>query len=151
MNELTEILGRKITLYAALIVGTWVAMACAVLIDLWTGIDKAKARGEKIDSHNIRRTIRKMGDYWRVQVFGLLIDVFAALFVAYPIASILIGGGVIAIELRSVIENLRAKRSAAAELPDMVARIISAKNAGDAAELIKLIQAGSKPAKNRNS
>lgn len=128
-----------IYIFAALILMTWVANVCATLIDMWSGIDKAKAKGEQINSGGLRRTINKIGDYWKVQAFALMIDIFGSLFYSVPIASMLAGLGILLIELRSVIENLHEKRSAAAQLPDMIARIIKCKNKDDAKAIMDLI------------
>lgn len=128
-----------IYLFAALILLTWLFNVCATLIDMWSGIDKAQAKGEAINSGGLRRTITKMGDYWKVQAFALMIDVFGSLFYAYPFASMLAGLGILLIELRSVLENLREKRSAAAKLPDMIKEIIKAKNSGEAQAIIDLL------------
>jgi hypothetical protein len=125
-----------ILFYAALILATWVVMIFAVLVDLWTGLEKAKAKGEDISSGALRRTVNKIGDYWRVQVFGVMIDVFASLWLSFPVASLLCGLGVVLIEFRSVIENLREKRSSAADIPEMVRKIIKAKKAEDASAVL---------------
>lgn len=140
-----EILSRYtetfVAVYAALILGTWLAMILAVLLDLWTGVEKARALGEDVDSHNLRRTVKKIGDYWRVQVFGLMVDVFSSLWLNFPAASLLCGLGVLLIEARSVVENLRQKRSAAAELPDILTRIVKARSRRDAAGILELLKA----------
>ena len=125
--------------FAALILLTWLANVFATLIDMWSGIEKAEAKGEEINSGGLRRTITKMGDYWKVQAFALMIDVFGSLFYDYPFASMLAGLGILLIELRSVIENLKAKQSAAGNLPDIVKEIIRAKDKGDAQAIIDLL------------
>lgn len=131
-----------VAVYASLILGTWLAMIMAVLLDLWTGVEKARALGEEIDSHNLRRTVKKIGDYWRVQVFGLMVDVFSSLWLNFPAASLLCGLGVLVIEARSVIENLRRKRSAAAGLPDVLTRIIRARSRHDAEGILEMLRGG---------
>lgn len=131
-----------VAVYASLILGTWLAMIMAVLLDLWTGVEKARALGEAIDSHNLRRTVKKIGDYWRVQVFGLMVDVFSSLWLNFPAASLLCGLGVLVIEARSVIENLRRKRSAAAGLPDVLTRIIRARSRHDAEGILEMLRGG---------
>lgn len=128
-----------VVFFAALIFCTWICNVLAVLIDLWTGIEKAKAKGEKIRSGGLRRTITKIGDYWKVQAFGLMIDVFGSLFYSCPFASMAIGLGIIAIEGRSVIENLREKRASAADLPQILSQIISANNQKDAMKILQAI------------
>lgn len=131
-----------ITFFAAMIVITWLIMALSVLIDLSTGIEKAKALKQTIDSHNLRRTFTKMGDYWRVQAFGLMIDICGSIWYSVPIASMVIGLSILIIEARSVIENLKQKKSAAANLQGVIEAIIDAKNTKDANSLLKLIFQG---------
>lgn len=129
-----------IVVYAALILFTWIANILAVLIDLWTGIDKAKAKGEPIQSGGLRKTITKVGDYWAVQLFGLMIDIVGSLFWSFPFASMIVGLGILIIECRSVIENLREKKSAAAHLPDVLTQIIAARDKETAERLYQVLQ-----------
>ena len=129
-----------IMVYAALVLFTWIVNVCAVLIDLWTGVNKAKAKGEAISSGGLRKTITKVGDYWSVQLFGLMIDIVGAIFWNYPFASMLIGLGIVLIEMRSVIENLKEKKSAAAHLPDILSQIISARDAEAAQRLLNALK-----------
>ncbi len=123
--------------YGTIICVTWLVMVLAVLVDLWTGLDKAKARQEVIHSHLLRYTFVKISDYWRVQVFGIFVDIFGSLWYDVPIASTLIVLGILVIEGRSVIENLHAKKSAAATIPDIIVKIINAKNRGEANSIIE--------------
>ena len=117
----------------------WGLMIVAVLVDLWTGIEKAKARREFVDSGGLRRTITKVGEYWRVLAMLLLEDVIGSIFPWYalPYASVLGTLAVILIEGRSVIENLRAKHSAAADIPDAIGRIIRCRDVKQAASLLR--------------
>ena len=46
----------------------------AALIDLWTGVEAARANKEPISSHALRRTVAKVIDYLRVMLFCGLID-----------------------------------------------------------------------------
>ena len=126
--------------FAALILLTWLANVFATLIDMWSGIEKAEAKGEEINSGGLRRTITKIGDYWKVQAFALMIDVFGSLFWDYPFVSIVIGVGIILIELKSVIENLQEKKANAGQLPEMIKKIIKAATEKDAAQIIDEIQ-----------
>lgn len=85
----------------------------AALFDLWTGVDAAKANKERISSHALRRTVSKIVDYLRVIIFGLLIDVLGLFFTWYilPYCVIICTLGILLIEGKSVIENLRRKRA----------------------------------------
>lgn len=144
MNEILletlniENLKRMLTVVLIL----WSLMIVAVLVDLWSGIEKAKARKEYVNSGGFRRTFAKVGEYWRVLAMLLLVDIIGNIFpwYSFPFASVLGTVAVIAIEFRSVIENLREKHSAAAQIPDMIGRIIRCKDPARAAELLQEIK-----------
>lgn len=120
----------------------WVMVLIAVFCDMWTGIKKAKALHEEVDSQGMRRTFSKASDYYSVMFMLLLLDVIGNVFPWYtfPYISILGIVGVIYIELKSMLENLKAKRSAAADIPDAIRQIIQCKDANNAAELLRTIQ-----------
>jgi hypothetical protein len=107
--------------------------------DFASGVSCAKALGEHIDSHGLRRTFRKIGDYYLVMLFFLLFDVLGGLFAWYtmPFASIVCSVGVIYIECRSVLENSRRKQAHAAELPEAVREIIQCATKENAVRIIK--------------
>lgn len=144
MNEiLTETLNLgSLKRMLAIVLALWILMLIAVLVDLWTGVEKAKAKKEYVDSGGFRRTFAKVGEYWRVLAMLLLVDIIGNIFpwYSFPFASVLGTVAVIAIEFRSVIENLRAKHSAAAGIPDMISRIIHCKDAVRAAELLREVK-----------
>jgi len=109
-----------------LIAGCWMLMIFAVLIDLWTGVERAKKCGEKVKSKKLRRTILKISEYWRVMLFGLFIDIVLFVILPYhvPFGSIVFTLACCSIEAKSVIENLRLKKSAAANVPEVVGKIL---------------------------
>lgn len=119
-----------------------IAILIAVLLDLNTGINSAKKCKERIRSHILRRTINKIVDYYRLLFFGVIIDVLGLAFVWYniPYCAILVTLGIVLIEAKSVLENYRKARSAARELPDMLAKVIKAVTSQEAEEIIKEIQ-----------
>ena len=45
---------------AVIILVFWIIMVIAVFIDLWTGVEKARARHEQIYSDKLRRTVAKI-------------------------------------------------------------------------------------------
>ena len=53
-------------------------IVAAVFMDMWVGIDAAKAAHEPLMSHGLRRTITKALDYFRVLLFASLIDILGA-------------------------------------------------------------------------
>lgn len=125
-----------------IILAMWVVMIMAVCMDLWAGVDSARARGEKINSGGFRRTIGKLGDYWRIQVMALIFDVIGSCIQWYehPYASMIVTAAIVLIEGRSVWENERAKRSNVAKLPQAIRDIISCTSVRNAEELLKKIK-----------
>lgn len=114
----------------------------AALFDLWTGVDAAKANKEPISSHALRRTVSKIVDYLRVIIFGLFIDVLGLFFPWYilPYCVIICTLGILLIEGKSVIENLRRKKSHAADVLDVVQEIIKAATEKDAEQIIEQLK-----------
>ena len=90
--NLTQDIGHGMTL----IFICAVAILLAVLIDLSTGVERAKKCKEHIKSHILRRTISKVVDYYRLLFFGVIIDVLGLAFVWYnlPYCAVLVAVGV---------------------------------------------------------
>ena len=142
------------TLYleCAVIFVFWILVVVAVLLDLWSGIDRAKALKERLKSDKLRRTIEKIGDYWRILAFGLILDIVASVLWRLPYVSMLASAGCILIELKSVIENSRAKKSAVAKIPEVIASILKCNNKEEAANLIeKIYELGDKHNENKET
>ena len=113
---------------AVIILVFWIIMVIAVFIDLWTGVEKARARHEQI--------------YWRVQIMFLLFDIVGSFITVYnlPYASMFGTLCIVYIELRSVFENLKEKRSVAADIPEAMKEIINCKDIEKAKELIEKLK-----------
>lgn len=116
----------------------------AVLVDLDTGVKAARKRGDKICSRNLRRTFTKITDYYRVLVFGVMIDVLGLAFPWYniPYCAMLVTLGVVLIEGKSVLENYKKMRSAAAALPNIISEIVECVSDEKAEKIVKLIKSG---------
>lgn len=143
MMEIVEAyLGQDVSRGLTIIFVCCVLVVAAALLDMWTGVDAARANRERIRSHSLRKTVRKVIDYLRIVVFGCLIDILGLFFPWYdiPYACIVVTLGVILIEGKSVIENLKKKRSSAAEVLDMVSRIIECADEKDARRIIGIIK-----------
>ena len=127
---------------AFIILVFWIIMVIAVFIDLWTGVEKAKAKHERIYSDRLRRTITKIGEYWRVQLMFLLFDIVGSFITAYnlPYASMAGTVCIVLIELRSVFENLKEKKSSAADIPQALKDIINCRDIEKARELIEKLK-----------
>lgn len=119
-----------------------IAILFAVLIDLSTGVERARKCKEKIKSRILRRTVSKLIDYYRLLFFGVIIDVLGLIFVWYsaPYCTVLIALGVVAVEAKSVLENYQKMKSAARNMPDVVRQIIDAVTDKDANKVIELIK-----------
>ena len=114
-----------------------ICIAC--LMDMWTGIDAARANKEKIRSKPLRKTGVKIVDYFRLIIIFVLIDILGLCFPWYnlPYGAIIGTAGVLFVEGFSVVENLRRKRSHAAEVADVAAKIVKCLTTEDAEKIIK--------------
>jgi hypothetical protein len=122
----------------AIVLLCWTFIFIANVVDFCSGRNTAKAIGEPIDSKGYRRTFTKIGDYYRVLIFALLFDLIGSLFSFYtlPFATILGSLAVIAIELSSVVENSRRKKSHAGDVPEMVKKIVQCTTTDKGKELL---------------
>lgn len=119
----------------------WFFVICSCLVDFWSGTTTAKALGEELYSNGLRRTIIKVGDYWRVLLFALMFDILGAFlsFYVLPFTTILCTVAIICIEGKSVIENSHRKKAHAAEVPSMVKQIVEAATSEQGADVLKKI------------
>lgn len=119
-----------------------VLIVAACLIDMWTGIDAARANKEKICSRPLRKTGTKIVDYYRLVLFFVLIDILGLCFPWYnlPYGAVIGTAGVLFVEGFSVVENLRRKKSHAAEVADMAAKIVECLTPEEAQKIIKKIK-----------
>lgn len=143
-DVLTEMLGVEAMVFrraALLEIIIWLLMLVAVMIDMRTGIRKARAMNLPIDSHGLRRTFTKFGDYGKVTGLFMCIDVIALLFGiwAMPYASAASAIIAIAIEGWSVRENLRAAHSSAAKVADIITEIARTHDPKEVLDLIRLL------------
>ena len=119
-----------------------VLIVFACLLDMWTGIDAARANKEKICSRPLRKTGTKIVDYYRLVMFFILIDILGLCFPWYnlPYGAIIGTSGVLFVEGFSVVENLRKKKSHAADVADMAAKIVECLTPEEAQKIIKKIK-----------
>lgn len=142
MELIETYLGHDVSRGLTIIFVCCILVIAAALLDMWTGVDAARANKERIRSHSLRKTVRKMIDYLRIVIFGCLIDILGLFFPWYdiPYACAIVTLGVILIEGKSVLENLKKKRSSAAQIVDIVGRIIECADEKDAKKLIGIIK-----------
>ena len=148
MDEIIATFDLPDTLYRGIMIVFLDCMlvCAAALIDMWAGIDAARTNKERIMSHGLRKTVKKIIDYLRIVFFFALIDILGAVFPWYslPYCALLATLGVLLIEGRSVIENSKKKRSAAGKVLDAVQEIISCSDNEKAQKIISVIKEQSK-------
>lgn len=114
---------------ACIVLVCWLFMVISVLIDFWSGISTAKALGEPLQSKGFRRTISKTVEYIRVMIFAVMFDALGICFVhpyILPFATIIGTIAIMFIEGKSVIENSKRKKAHAAEIPEVVKKLVQA-------------------------
>ena len=119
-----------------------VAIAVACMMDLWTGIEAARANKERVRSRPLRRTGTKMLDYYRIFVIFVLIDILGLCFPWYhlPYAAIICTVAVISIEGVSIVENFKKKKSHAVDVAEVAKNIIECLTKEEAEKIIKTIK-----------
>lgn len=119
----------------------WFFMAVSSIVDFWSGTTTAKALGQALMSHGFRRTVTKIGDYVRLMLFALMFDILGSLLSFYivPFATILCTIAVIYIEGKSVVENSKRKKAHAADVPDIVKKIVQAATTEQGHEILNEI------------
>lgn len=131
-----------LVLRVAIILVCWAFVFISSFVDFCSGRNTARALGEHINSKGYRKTFTKIGDYYRVLIFAFLFDIIGSLFTWYqlPFATMLGSVAVIGIELSSVIENSRRKKSHAADVPEIVKQIVQCTTSDKGQELLKKIE-----------
>lgn len=122
-----------------IVMACWIMMVSSCFVDLWSGRNTAQFLGEKLESHKYRRTVIKIGDYSRVMVFGFMFDCLGMLLPFYilPFGTMLCTIGVILIEGKSVLENSARKKAHAADIPEVIRKIIQAASTKDAESILE--------------
>lgn len=127
---------------AAILVVPYVVVLCAIIIDLITGVMKAKAAGEARTSYGLRRTVSKFKDYYSLLLVSTLIDLLLSVLESYPLPFVTFGGALylVVIEWLSVREKWDEKARRRAN-KDIQAILSVLENRGDLlkafAEIIK--------------
>jgi len=98
----------ELKLKAVLII--WSIVLLAIIIDLISGLKKAKQRGELRTSYGLQRTVRKIVTYFGALTFALMIDIIASYFVSFPVFTSIMAIFLIVIEGTSVYEKADEKQ-----------------------------------------
>lgn len=132
---------QKFMLFAGLFLAISILVVAAIMLDLWDGVHTAKVTKERVHSHKFRITISKMSEYWRFIIIGFLIDCIGCIFDFYliPFVAVLFGTGLILIEIKSMFEHARKRKSHTTELPSILKRIVDAANEKDARDIFDKI------------
>lgn len=113
----------------------------AIMLDLWDGVYTAKRTGQRVHSHKLRVTIAKVSEYWRFLLIGFLADCLGFLFSVYflPFMALLFGMGLIVVEIISMFEHAKRRKSHLIDLPEIIDGIIAATSKKDAEKIIGVI------------
>ncbi len=131
----------KITLFLGVFLAVCIFVIGAIMLDLWDGVHTARKLKDRVHSHKLRITIAKMSEYWRFIMIGFLIDCIGIIFSFYilPYFAVLFGVGLIIIEIKSMLEHAKRRKSHTTELPDILHRIVDCANEKDAHDLLEKI------------
>lgn len=115
-----------------------------VMLDLWSGLRKARQRGEASSSSGLRKTVEKLGRYFNMMLVLTVIDAMQILAFSYlnpqinfriPLLPILtFFGGVFVgiIEFKSIYERAADKeKSKFREAASMLAKLMAEAGSGD--------------------
>lgn len=122
-----------ITVRVVIIVICWIFSTIACIVDFWSDTLTA--------SHGFRRTVVKIGDYARVLMFAFMVDALGSLLSFYilPFATMLCALAILCIEGKSVLENSKRRKAHAADVPDIVKKIVQAATAEQGHEILNEI------------
>ena len=97
----------------------------AVIRDFVSGVYTARQLGQRIHSHKLRSTVDKLVPYLLVMLMAFIFDVALSVFGFYgfPYVMLAVTLAIIAIELVSVIEHARRRKSRAAKIPEVLSDI----------------------------
>lgn len=133
-----------------LIVGFMITPILFIALDFWSGIRKANARGDRIRSDKMQRTVAKMSRYYNAILAMLVLDlvqmsgfVFLHIFnqwtlYTFPLFTMLSVLFVATIEIKSILEPADAKESREMKEVSELARAI-AQHRSDPKEIAEAI------------
>ena len=129
---------EKAFLFIGIFMAVCILVIVAIMLDLWDGVYTAKTTGERVHSHKLRATIKKMSEYWRFIIIGFLVDCLGIFFNFYvlPFVVVVFGVGLIIVEAKSMFEHATHRKSHAAQLPDILKKIVAARNLQEAQEAL---------------
>lgn len=87
----------------------WIIVLLAIIIDLFSGLHKAKILGEIHTSYGFRRTVTKIVQYYGLMCFAFMFDILSSLLLPLPYFTMLASFFLVFIEAKSVFEKAREK------------------------------------------
>lgn len=96
-------------LNAAIIGIMWLLIAVAIIIDLFSGVRKARERGEMRTSYGFKQTVNKVVLYYAFMLFALMFDCIGMFFYPLPVVTFVAAAFLIFIEGKSVFEKAHDK------------------------------------------
>lgn len=141
--EFTAAFAHSVAIHLLVCAFMWGLVIAAISVDLWDRVYTQRKLGNSIYSHKLRKTIDKTGEYWRFLVIAFIID--AIIFISctllglrsIPFVTILFTIVEVVIEVKSLIEHARERKSRVADLEKIVQTIVSAASEHDAKQAIK--------------
>lgn len=92
-----------------IVIFTWLLVGIAIIIDLISGVRKAKERGEMRTSYGFKQTVNKVVLYYGFMIFALMFDCIGMFFYSLPFVTLISALFLIFIECKSVFEKARDK------------------------------------------
>lgn len=134
---------EKVILFAGVFLAISLLVIMAIMLDLWDGVHTARITKDRIHSHKLRVTIDKISEYWRFILIGFLIDCIGLIFSFYfmPFIAVLFGVGLIIIEIKSMFEHAKRRKSHTTDLPLIIRSIVNCANDKDAHDIIDKVLA----------
>lgn len=131
----------KVLLFLAVFFGVCIVVVSAIMVDLWDGVYTAKTTKVRVHSHKLRVTVAKMTEYWRFCIIGFLIDCIGMIFTWYglPYLAVVFGVGLVIVEIKSMFEHAKKRKSNTAELPIILRSIQEAATEKDAKAVLDFI------------
>lgn len=132
---------EKVQLFLGVFFGMCMVIVGAIMMDLWDGVYTAKVTKVKVHSHKLRVTIEKMSEYWRFCAIGFLIDCIGMIFTWYdlPFLAIIFGVGLVCVEIKSMFEHAKKRKSSTMDLPKLLKSIQDATTKKDAQAILDFI------------
>lgn len=93
----------------AIIIIMWVFVAVAMIVDLVSGVRKAKQRGEMRTSYGFKQTVNKFVLYYACMLFAFMFDCIGMFFYPLPFVTLIAAAFLIFIECKSVLEKAHDK------------------------------------------